>query len=286
MRGLRVNAPNLKACPPAGEGNHAWLFYAACTLVDAGFSNEDATPILGDGMTRDPTPHSEIDDALKAARREEREPTSKWPLRNQRLVELLLSKDEVAIEPTDLGTLDALRLLFPGNPLLCIGQSSSSFATKHLNEFKFIDKNALIVPSPMSAKQGKTKEGHLSAHSLENTGPRRYLVCEADWGLINGQLKLIQHLSTHGRLVMVVHSGSKSAHSWFDVRGISEDDNLRFFEYAVQCGMDPRTWSRSQFVRLPGGWREDKGKKQQVLYIDADYLGQAKFAKPLGQKDL
>ena len=41
-------------------------------------------------------------------------------------------------------------------------------------------KRALIVPSPMSALTGRTKEGKESAHCLENTGPRRFLVVEQD----------------------------------------------------------------------------------------------------------
>ena len=35
--------PNLylKPCPAAGEGVHRWVYYMACTLVEAGGSGED-----------------------------------------------------------------------------------------------------------------------------------------------------------------------------------------------------------------------------------------------------
>lgn len=168
-----------------------------------------------------------------------------------------------------------LPLLFPGNPLLCMGQSSSSFSTGRLSDFRFLDRYQFIVPSPMTAKFGKTKKGHESQHSLENTGPRHYQVVEFDWGTLDLQLKILAHLSLHsapGVLVMVVHSGSKSAHGWFDFRGTSETAELKpFFDYAVRCGADPRLWLRSQFVRTPGAMR-DNGRPQKILFLDEPYL--------------
>ena len=32
----------LRPCPASGEGVHRWIFYAACTLVEMGLSNEEA----------------------------------------------------------------------------------------------------------------------------------------------------------------------------------------------------------------------------------------------------
>ena len=31
----------LKSCPALGEGVHKWIYYAACTLVEAGCSGEE-----------------------------------------------------------------------------------------------------------------------------------------------------------------------------------------------------------------------------------------------------
>ena len=39
----------------------------------------------------------------------------------------------------------------------------------------------LIVPSPMTAPMGRKKSGGLSAHTLDNTGPRKFLVVEFDF---------------------------------------------------------------------------------------------------------
>ena len=37
---------NLKPCPAPDEGVHKWVYYAACTLVEAGYSDEDAIDII------------------------------------------------------------------------------------------------------------------------------------------------------------------------------------------------------------------------------------------------
>jgi len=65
---MKRTLSRLKPCPAEGEGVHRWVYYAACTLVEAGYSDEDATAIIEDMMTRDPNPPSEIEDALASAR--------------------------------------------------------------------------------------------------------------------------------------------------------------------------------------------------------------------------
>lgn len=269
-RELFKEALAARPCPASGTGCHTWLFWAACTAVENNLGDE-VIAVIGDAMSRPPSPPSEIEDALCSARREEREPAQKWPPRNMQLVQKVLSEVEWSLEPTNAGAAQAVPLLFPGNPLVCIGKSSSDFVTRHVDDFKFLDRYSLIVPSPMSAEQGKTKAGHMSAHSLENTGPRHCLITEWDWSNEAGQLKLIRHLSQFGLLVAIVHSGGKSVHAWWDFRGQPENKVKRFMDYAVTLGADPRLWLRSQFVRLPGGTRDD-GRAQKILLLEEDFL--------------
>ena len=154
-----------------------------------------------------------------------------------------------------------------------------------------LSKTALIVPSPMSAPTGHTiADGRESAHTLENTGPRRYLVTEFDprkWELLtpeeqqrygtaecyyatarDEQAAIISYLRRHGPLVMVLSSGGKSLHAWWNCEEVPDDTLTRFMRYAVSLGADDATWSRSQFVRLPGGWRREKQCRQEVLFFD------------------
>src|SRR5262249_39641167 len=129
----------------------------------------------------------------------------------------------------------------------------------------------LIVPSPMTARIGKTQEGRESAHTLETTGPRRFLVIEQDSGTIDEQAAILLHLRAIGPLAIAVHSGSKSIHGWFYCAGRAEEKLREFMELAVSLGADPAMWTRSQFARTPDGTR-DNGKRQTVFYFDPEVV--------------
>jgi hypothetical protein len=120
----------------------------------------------------------------------------------------------------------------------------------------------------MSAPLGKRKsDGELSAHTLDNTGPRQNIVVEFDDGAtLDEQAARHIWLSELRDLRMVVFSGSKSLHGWY--RAQDEQSDRQFMEHAVRLGADPKTWLRSQFVRLPNGRRED-ATVQKVEFFDA-----------------
>jgi hypothetical protein len=92
-------------------------------------------------------------------------------------------------------------------------------------------------------------------------------VCEFDSGEVDDHAALLIHLGGYAPLVCAVHSGGKSLHGWFYVRGQLDEKMLRFFRYAVSLGADPATWTRSQFVRMPDGVRDD-GKRQTVFFLN------------------
>jgi hypothetical protein len=123
----------------------------------------------------------------------------------------------------------------------------------------------------MSAVTGKTKDGRESQHTLSNTGLRRFLVVEQDSGTADEQASVLVHLTEFAPLALAVHSGSKSIHGWFYCGGRSEDDLRRFMNYAVSLGADRATWTRSQFVRMPDGTR-DNGNRQSVYFFKPEVL--------------
>jgi hypothetical protein len=41
-----------------------------------------------------------------------------------------------------------------------------------------------------------------------------------------------------------------------------------FMRQACLLGANPATWTRYQFVRMPDGWREEKDRRQGVVYFD------------------
>ena len=55
MNPLYQTPLSLKPCPAPGDGVHKWIYYAACTLVEAGYSD-------------DPDTGSEIEDPLASPR--------------------------------------------------------------------------------------------------------------------------------------------------------------------------------------------------------------------------
>jgi hypothetical protein len=183
--------------------------------------------------------------------------------------------------------------LFPGNPLLCVGLSMSRFDTATRETWRGALAGAqFIVPSPMKARLGKTQGGRLSAHSLSNTGPRRFLVVEFDFhpsdpkwafwirkweegdrSVLDATAALLANLTAPGTarvhpLELVVYSGGKSLHGWFYCAGEHQGQLHAFMRRAIRLGADPKTWSRTQFVRMPDGRRAD-GRRQSVLYFNS-----------------
>ena len=132
-------------------------------------------------------------------------------------------------EGSEANTEELIDRLFPGNPLLCCGLSNSNFDTSpRLAWCCRLSDLALIVPSPMSARSGLTRDGKESTHCLSNTGPRRFLVVEFDSGDVDDHAALLLHLAGSGPLALVVHSGSKFLHGWFHCAGQPEEQLRQF----------------------------------------------------------
>jgi len=85
------------------------------------------------------------------------------------------------------------------------------------------------------------------------------------------KLDLILHLGTFAPLVCAVHSGGKSLHGWFYVQGQPDVKVEKFFRYAVSLGADRATWTRSQFVRMPDGTRNND-QRQTVFFLNSKSL--------------
>jgi hypothetical protein len=205
-------------------------------------------------------------------------PAAKWPPVNAERREAIVKtggglvdlweRSPVRIEDNRQHTEQIIDKLFPGNPFLCCGKSIQEFETRPRESWRGeLAHLQFIVPSPMTAPTGLTKEGKPSAHTLDNTGPRRFLVCEFDTGTTDDHASLLIHLAIYAPLVCAVHSGGKSLHGWFYVQGQPEEKVKKFFEYAVSIGADPATWTRSQFVRMPDATREN-GERQATYFLN------------------
>ncbi len=168
-----------------------------------------------------------------------------------------------------------IKLLYAPTNLVCVAMSSDSFITLPRDTIADADNVGdveYINPSPMVAPFGKTQEGKISAHCLDNTGPKIYQVIEFDFGPPHEHTAILWHLGSRCKLVMVVYSGSKSMHGWFNVTGLQNEAVIQFFHEAVSLGADPKMWSKSQFSRLPCGTNHKTQRHQSVVFFNPDHL--------------
>jgi len=286
----------LKSPPQRAEngGLHNWLFRMAC-LLHAHLSEEEVLEILKAVTSDQYVKYNEVEDAVRNSKGREWRPGSSsrvdrqpaWPKINQEQREAIIASEggfvdlwessPIRFDDQESHTEQIVDALFPENPLLCVGWSSSKFRTNHREVFRDqLSQMQLVVPSPMTSITGKTKDGRISEHTLDNTGARRFLVVEQD--SINKmpipldeQAAVLLHLSTKAPLVLAVHSGGKSVHGWFYCDGRDEPFVHRFYSLAVSLGADPKVFTRSQFVRMPDGVR-DNGNRQTVYYFDPEKL--------------
>jgi hypothetical protein len=280
----------LSAPPRRGGGLHNWLFRTARVLHPFR-SREEIIDLLRAATSGEQVKSGEIESAVNSsadcawipgAKSMPVKKTSPWPALDEAKRGSIIADGagladlwELSPSPrmdADSKTEAIIDELFPGDSLLCCGASSKSFSTRPRSEWRGkLAGLQLIVPSPMSAVKGKTQDGRESQHTLSNTGPRRFLVIEQDSGTPDEQASLMVHLAKIAPLVLAVHSGSKSIHGWFYCAGRVEEQLRRFMNYAVSLGADRATWTRSQFVRMPDGTR-DNGKRQAVYFFNPEVL--------------
>jgi hypothetical protein len=274
--------------PRSGEGFHSWIFRAARALWKCGRDENDIIAILESAAATCGryVPQREVENAVRNSQASAFQPANlqrrAWPSVNTEQREAITANgfglvdlweiSPIRFEDGAAHTEKIIDVLFPGNPWLCVGASNSNFKTRRREELRGeLASLALIVPSPMTAQTGYTQEDKESEHSLESTGPRRFLVIEQDRGSIDEQSAILYHLAQRAPLAIAVHSGSKSLHGWFYCAGVAEEKVSRFFRYAVALGADSTLWTRSQLSRMPDGLR-DNGKRQTVYFFNPELI--------------
>lgn len=282
---------DLLAAPPrAGEGVNLYLFRLARVLHPYRSEREilDTLRAVTLGCGRVVT-EKEIQRAVENSKAAAWRPNAwnsdhsvlPWPVFNPEQREAVLVAADgfglvdlwegspVRFEDNLSHTEEIVDALFSGDALLCCAKSNSEFATRARETWRGkLTAMQLIVPSPMLSRTGHSQDGRESEHTLENTGQRRFLVIEQDSGTVDEQAAILAHLAERAPLALAVHSGGKSLHGWFFCAGQCEDTLLRpFMRYAVTLGADRATWTRSQFVRMPDGIR-DNGNRQAVYFFN------------------
>lgn len=280
----------LSSPPRRGEGLNLW-FYKVARYLHAFRSPDEIEALLGAATDGNPVARGEIKRAVERSKAHAWIPgevtatarsATAWPPLNREQREAICNSgaglvdlweaSPIRFEDADSRTEETVDRLFPGDPLLCVGASSWDFKTRTREELRGeLAGLAHIVPSPMIARTGRTQDGEESEHTLEATGPRRFLVIEQDQGTTDEQAAILLHLAERAPLALALHSGGKSIHGWFAAAGQSEDRLRVFMRYAVTLGADPALWTRSQFARMPDGTR-DNGKRQPIYFFNPSNL--------------
>jgi len=286
----------ISPCPESGEGVHKWIYHVCCVFLEAGNSVEDVESFCEEHATR-ALQLNEVSNACSSLQKTGITKRKSWEKPQPEYLAFVKRTAEGGLYQSlvnrltlpraeEIDCYGALELLFArkakgfyredysyvppetNDPLICCGADQSNFRTAPLTFFK--DKCEglqFIVPSPMSSVWAKTQGGDRSQHTLNNTGPRKYLVVEFDVGEHADHAAFLHNLNRIIPITMVVHSGNKSLHGWFHVEGMSETKQVSFFDEATKLGADTATWNKSLFVRMPDGTREN-GKRQSILYFN------------------
>lgn len=273
----------LQENPAKGHGHH-W-FYKLSLHLRHYHNKKQAFSMLracADSWGDRVVPDAEIWKAVEKAfscSGEERDDviTWEWPRPDKDAIyEVVRNTEALELRDTGATTEQILAALFAPDELVCAGLSNESAGVETRDGIlRYKDgasKLQYIVPSPMTDRKGVNKNGSASSRCLANTGRRRFLVVENDCGTKIEQAHILNHLasvSEHVPLRMVVDSGGKSLHGWFDVRRLEEPVIRAWFSYAVYLGADVHTWVRCQWVRMPGGTRAKDldSKPQPVVWL-------------------
>jgi hypothetical protein len=230
-------------------------------------------------------------------------PSPKWPAPDLDAIDVIVrggphcpdvwESSPVRFENDAPHTEEIIDAVFPGDPYLCAGWSKWKSVTECRSFWRgLLSDMPLIVPNPMVARTGLTKEGKESQHTLQATARRVYQVVEFDFAetdrngtptvyapllerwradgisTLDACVALSAHLARRlPSWLLFLSSGGKSGHSWFLVRGLPICEQRAFFTEAVRLGADRQLWTRSQFVRMPDGRREN-GRRQTVFYFN------------------
>ena len=191
--------------------------------------------------------------------------------------------EESPIDARHWSTQEILGGRYKPSDLICLGTLYAPKTRSLKDWIKMGMKGDLLCPNPMRVELGINMNGDPSERCRDNVGSRKFNVYECDDTSLDFDAKasLIKCLwdKTGASLRMVVHSGGKSLHAFFDASE-NEEMNWQFMSLAVKYGGDPDMYRPEQQSRLPNAYRlcKDTGKplldkdgnkiRQNCLYLD------------------
>lgn len=263
---------------PKTHDSQTELFRMSGELLRSGFEEWERTTILEYWFRNyyRPVTEREIERAATRVSCESIRKAPKWPEPNPRWIKAITASaigalDELqamsTLKPAAMSSGAIIDELFAPDALLCMASSLDDARTEQREFFRGSEGGRqFIVPNPMSGKFGLTTDGKTSRRCLANTGPLTYQVVEFDQGTLDEQAKIHLHLSRFAKLRLIVFSGNKSLHGWYDARSMDPEILVRFRRYAAALGADKATFTLCQLVRTPNAKR-DNGVIQTAIFL-------------------
>ena len=174
--------------------------------------------------------------------------------------------------------------LWPLNSHVWIGDVFDSGKPEHKANFRPVSDWYQIGPAMGNFTCGATFKPGTFSRSNESIGDHRFMVLESDTLTKDKVGAIFAYLQRrlHYRLHCVVDTAGKSIHGWFDAPRTKLLEN-RLKAALTVLGCDPKLFTYSQPVRVPGAWRD--GKLQRLIWLAGDdnpQLPQVDVAADLG----
>jgi hypothetical protein len=156
--------------------------------------------------------------------------------------------------------------LWPACSTVWIGDVYSSGRPEHRTHFRPVAEWYQIGPVMGNYTCGSAFRRGTYSRSNENIEGQRFMVIESDTlskdevGAIFSYLRRRLRYDLH----CIIDTGGKSLHAWF------EAPPNKVFENRLKAGLevfgcDPKVFTYSQPVRVPGAWRE--GRLQRLIWL-------------------
>ena len=158
--------------------------------------------------------------------------------------------------------------LWPAHATVWIGDVYSSGRPQHRTHFRTVAEWYQIGPVMGNYTCGSSFKPGSFQRSNENLNGHRFMVVESDTLSRDEVGAIFSYLRRRLRypLHCIVDTAGKSLHAWF------ESPRSKLLESRLKAGLevfgcDPKVFTYSQPVRVPGAWRE--GRLQKLVWVRA-----------------
>lgn len=219
------------------------------------------------------------------------------------LDKFIAHSSNVLLKMPDLPPVSFLKLLFGSyrdkGYFITLGRKLDKFPQHNtvpleavLDDNYILDGVQYVVPNLAVKASGINQQGNPSTRSLDMYSERNFFVAESDIGSEQSDIQFgLIHFSSsflQRDPVLVVHSGNKSYHTWWNADGLAEERIEEYFDFTKPL-MDRATRSKNQLVRLPNGTRsmaeKYPGRRQVAVYFNPRNITSPPTEESIGKSE-